>query len=69
LRLSLNVKKNMLREEAQPYQTNAKTPPPRETTRDVKLVDKDQEIHIGAADDEDDAEADEGSSEEVVLPA
>ena len=60
MRLSLNVKKNMLREEVQPYndQKNTKVKAI-EPSKDVKLLDRDQEIHIGCADDEEDVEPDE----------
>jgi len=47
----------MLREESQPYAANDKKNSKQvENTRDVKLVDKDQEIHIGSVEDDDEAE-------------
>lgn len=48
----------MLREEVQPYVADNKKSKVKantiEPSKDVKLLDRDQEIHIGCADDDDD---------------
>ena len=51
----------MLREELQPYVEDKKNIKSRvaEPSKDVKLLDRDQEIHIGAPDEDDDVEPDE----------
>ena len=55
LRLSLNVKKNLLREEAVPYEKpGAPKATKIEVSRDVKLLDRDMEIDIGSGEEVDD---------------